>query len=146
MRKWKTSNKKKLLEAPPDVRSLLPLWPQSQFINKSFIIPFSHHTSSQFCKARRFSRVVPPGRNVVLCKTDCLCDEKKELAVATQQELTLKHIFLYSPSIDKRTITVPTFSCMQALISPLLVDQVTLLDRHQHSCSIIHVFILLIYS
>ena len=41
------------------------------------LIPFSHHTSSQFCKARRFGR-------------DCWCDEKKELAMNTQQELTLK--------------------------------------------------------
>ena len=52
----------------------------------------SHNTSSQFCKARRFSRVTPaiclpekwlgpPGRNVVLSRTDCWCDEIKELTL-----------------------------------------------------------------
>ena len=93
------------------------------------IILFSHHTSSQCCKARRFRPGYPshfqvsnrtfqivleripvdlkrlafsfsvaltwkwlgqPGRNVVLCNTDCWCDEKKVLAMNTQQEPTLK--------------------------------------------------------
>ena len=63
------------------------------------IILFSHHTSSQCCKARRFDRVAPailkwlgqPGRNVVPCNTDCWCGEKKVLAMNTQQEPTLKN-------------------------------------------------------
>ena len=79
----------------------------------SLLIPFSHHTSSQFCKARRFGRVAQPfssiengwgklfkywkwlgqpGRNVVLCKTDCWCDEKKQLkAYQLSSQKSWKH-------------------------------------------------------
>ena len=51
-----------------------------------------------------------PGRNVVLCKTDCWCDEKKKFAMNTQQELTLKPPCIFHWLWIDRTGR-PTVSC-----------------------------------